>query len=137
MREKSVREQLEETEFENLLQCLFGLNELDVRCYEKITKKDKTWTDELAEELGKDESTIHRSITKLIDVGLVDMEKIPYENGGYKHEYTMRDPEEAAQDMRLDICEWVKASYKMVDKFEEEYGSVHKDEDMITEADSD
>lgn len=128
-RKKSVIEQLEEeeAECENLLNCLFGLNELDRRCYKKITKKDKTWTDELAEELEKDESTIHRSITKLIDVGLVDMERIPYENGGYKHEYTMTDPEEAAQNMRQDICEWVKVSYKMVDKFEEEYDSFHKD----------
>lgn len=106
---------------DKLLECVLGLSSSDIRCYELILESQPTWTDELSNKLGKDESTIHRSVSRLSDSGLIIEEKIPYENGGYKHEYIGEDIDEVAQSMRLLTSEWAKSALNEVDRFEEEF----------------
>lgn len=110
-----------EEELDTLLECVLGLGTGDIECYKLILENQPTWTDELADELDKDESTVHRSVSRLSESGLIIEEKVPYENGGYKHEYTARDPEEIAQSMRLLTTEWSQEALNEVDRFEREF----------------
>jgi predicted transcriptional regulator len=130
MRNKSIREHLNEEKEDKetsddkdstykLLECVLGLNDLDIKCYRKIRDVEPTWTDELSEDLGKDESTIHRSVSRLADAGVIKEEKIPYKNGGYKHEYTIEDTEKVSRIMRTRISEMLSSTFRGIDNFEE------------------
>lgn len=111
----------EEAEIDKLLECVLGLSSSDVECYRLILENQPTWTDELSEKLDKDESTVHRYVSSLSESGLITEERVPYENGGYKHEYKAKNPEEIAQSMRLLTSEWGQIALDEVDKFEKNF----------------
>lgn len=128
MQKKSIRQRLNDRErdelsynkspTDELLECVLGMNDLDIECYKKIRDMEPTWTNELSNELDKDESTVHRSLSRLSDSGLIIEERVPYEGGGYKHEYTIEDTEIVSRRMRNIISEMLSSAFKQIDEFQ-------------------
>jgi predicted transcriptional regulator len=112
---------------DELIDCVLGLGSGDIKCYRMILENQPTRTDELSDKLDKDESTVHRSVSRLSESGLIIKENVPYENGGYRHEYTAEDPEDIARYMKLLISEWAKVELDAVDTFEEEFEDNSRD----------
>ncbi|MCD6522300.1 MAG: ArsR family transcriptional regulator [Candidatus Diapherotrites archaeon] len=69
---------------DNILKCLLGLNDTDTEIL-KLLKKPKT-TNQLVEKIGKNQSTVQRSLTKLMAIGVVIRER-KTKGRGYYYEF--------------------------------------------------
>ena len=70
------------------VQCIFNLNDLDIKVYKELKKKDDIRADELADILHKERSTVYRSLQKLTKCGICIKKTKTLEKGGYYHQYT-------------------------------------------------
>jgi predicted transcriptional regulator len=119
---ESLIEQLEnDKQCEHMLGCLYGLNEADIECYKYVVEQGQIENDILSDILDKDESTTNRSLSRLVDAGLVKKETESYEQGGYKYIYSATNPSKVAQRMKVLMTEWVSNSYRLVEQYEEKY----------------
>lgn len=121
MRESLIEQLENDKQCEHMLGCLYGLNESDVECYKYVIKQGEIENDLLSDIVDKDESTTSRSLSKLVDAGLVKKNTESYEQGGYKYVYTAINPSKVAENMRVLMAEWISNSYKLVDEYEEKY----------------
>lgn len=117
--------QLEEQEnCEHMLECLYGLNEVDIECYKYVVKRGSIENKLLADVMDKDQSTTNRSLSRLVELDLVKKETVTYKQGGYKYVYSCVDPSIVADKMRKQMAEWLSNSYRLVDDYEEKYEGV-------------
>lgn len=54
----------------DLIKCVFDLNELDLKVYKKLKKKGESRAEILAKHLKRERSTVYRSLQKLTCCGL-------------------------------------------------------------------
>lgn len=121
MNESLIKQLEDDKQCEHMLGCLYGLNESDVECYKYVVKQDKIENDMLSDILDKDESTTNRSLSRLVDAGLVKKDTESYEQGGYKYVYSAVNPSKVADRMRVQMARWISNSYKLVEEYEEKY----------------
>jgi predicted transcriptional regulator len=76
--------------------------------------------DDLADRLGRDRSTVYRSLQKLVSCQVVTKETRSLERGGYFHVYAAV-PREVLRE-RLEHCveEWHTRVMSLLDRFEED-----------------
>lgn len=119
----SIVEQLERGEdCKYLLGCLFGIKEIDNKCYQYISNQDRTVRNQdIVDHLGKDKSTVHRSLKRLEEAGLIGKEKETYERGGYEYHYHQRDVRKVRDEMEVTIQKWRKMVDGLLEEFEEEF----------------
>ena len=72
----------------DVIGCIFNLTLTDISVFEALTQKDSTTTLDVAKKIGKDRSTAHRSLEKLVSCGLSQKERIANETRGYSYVYT-------------------------------------------------
>jgi predicted transcriptional regulator len=70
------------------VQCIFNLNELDIKVYKELRMRGDIRADELAKILNKERSTVYRSLQKLTKCGICIKKTKTLEKGGYYHHYT-------------------------------------------------
>ncbi|MFB6176542.1 MAG: helix-turn-helix domain-containing protein [Halobaculum sp.] len=119
----SMSEQLKrDMECEGLLECFHGLKQLDRECFEVIVESDSALTiDEIADAVDRERSTAYRAIQRLLQVGFVQKEQRNYEQGGYYHVYSPRDPSEIASDMQQLLNNWYAKMGQLIQEFETKY----------------
>jgi predicted transcriptional regulator len=109
---------------EHMLECLYGLNQVDIECYKYVVKHKNIENELLADVMNKDQSTTNRSLSRLIEQDLVEKKTVTYEQGGYKYIYNSIDPSIVANRMKKQMAEWLSDSYDLVDEYEEKYESI-------------
>jgi len=110
-------------ECDDLLECLYELNDLDRQIYGHLSGADEPLTvDELAEAVERERSTVYRSVQRLLQFGLVKKEQENYDRGGYYHVYRVTDPDSVANQMRGQINDWYAQIGYLVGRFREKYG---------------
>ena len=67
---------------------IFNLNELDIRVYKELKKKGNLLAKELAQHLGRERSTVYRSLQKLTKCGICIKKTNSMKKGGYYHSYS-------------------------------------------------
>ena len=72
----------------DLMQCLFDLNELELRLYKELLKRGPSRPQELAKPVGRDRSTVYRCLEKLVTCGIATKETKALEKGGYFYVYS-------------------------------------------------
>lgn len=77
--------------------------------------------DHLSNQFERDQSTIHRSLDRLMDCGIVEREKKTYSEGGYKFFYESKDPEEISSDMSELLDDWYETIDQLIYEFEDEF----------------
>jgi predicted transcriptional regulator len=113
----------EDLECEDLLECLYELNELDRRIYRRLSGADSPLTvDELAASVARERSTVYRSVQRLLQFGLVQKEQVNYDRGGYYHVYRVTDPDEVADQMQDKLNDWYAQIGYLLGRFREKYG---------------
>lgn len=119
----SLKDQLEDNlECENILQCLYGLKELDKKCYTLLLNSDESMSaTEISDSVSRDESTVHRSLNKLRDNELIYREKRSLESRGYEYIYSSNDPKKVSENMRKMINQWNSMIKDLVNEFEDKY----------------
>lgn len=121
---KSVKEQLSQNlECKHVLDCLYDLKDIDKKCYQHLNEEEKEMsTDELSDIFERDQSTIHRSLERQRDAGLVERRKRTYDKGGYKYMYRARNVSEVVSEMQNLLETWYSEIDDLVDEFERDFG---------------
>ncbi|QZP39424.1 helix-turn-helix domain-containing protein [Halobaculum magnesiiphilum] len=119
----SMSEQLRrDMECEGLLECFHGLKELDKDCFQALVSADSQLTiDEIAERVDRERSTAYRSVQRLLNAGFIQKDQINYDQGGYYHVYSPRDPSQIADDMQRMLNDWYAKMGQLIGEFETKY----------------
>lgn len=110
-------------ECDDLLECLYELNDLDRECFQVLSEAgDRLTIDEIAERVERERSTAYRSVQRLLDAGLVQKEQINYNQGGYYHVYTITESAAIADTMQGQLNDWYAQIGYLIGRFREKYG---------------
>ncbi len=77
-------------ECDNVLDCLYGLSKMDKEVLNLMSEEEEYRSRDIADMIGKDQSTAYRILEKLVNCGLVYKEKKTIRNGGYYYMYSAR-----------------------------------------------
>lgn len=91
---------------DDLIQCIFDLNDLDIKVYNVLKKRDEIRANKLANLIGKERSTVYRSLQKLTCVGLCNKKTKTLKKGGYYHTYICNDSEKTKKQIEKCIENW-------------------------------
>lgn len=110
---------------EGLLECIYGLKQLDRECFAALVESEEPLTvDDVADRVDRERSTAYRSIQRLLQDGFVRKEQMNYESGGYYHVYYPADPADIADEMRRTLNDWYARMGQLIREFEAEYGGM-------------
>lgn len=93
---------------DNVIQCIFELNNLDIKVYKILKKTREARADELAKILRKDRSNVYRSLQKLTCCRLCIKEQRNIQNGGYYHIYKSINATKIKKELSEQINRWHK-----------------------------
>jgi predicted transcriptional regulator len=109
-------------ECEGLLECFYGLTELDRAVFGVLARETEPLTvDEVAEAVGRERSTAYRSIQRLVDAGVVRKEQVNYEQGGYYHVFELEGSDEVAGQLQRMLNDWYAKMGQLIGEFRETY----------------
>ena len=107
---------------EGLLECIYGLTELDRDCFEVVIEGEAPLTiDEIAEAVDRERSTAYRSLQRLRKAGFVQKEQVNYDQGGYYHVFRPADPDVAADEMQRMLNDWYAKMGQLIGEFRTKY----------------
>uniref|UniRef100_A0A7J2TKS7 ArsR family transcriptional regulator n=1 Tax=Archaeoglobus fulgidus TaxID=2234 RepID=A0A7J2TKS7_ARCFL len=89
------------------LKCAFNVSCLDMDVFVALMKKNPATVEELAEMLGKDKSTIYKSLKKLLELGLIERDYRIIRSGGYRYLYRPIPYEEFKVKMMKALEQWI------------------------------
>lgn len=69
------------------LKCAFDLSCLDLEVYVVLLKKNPASIEEISELVGKDKSTVYKSLQRLLEKGLIERDYRILRSGGYRYLY--------------------------------------------------
>jgi len=117
MKHESLQEPME---CSDVLRFILDLNELDMRVYRYLAVNAER-ADELAEKVGKDRSTIHRSLQKLVACGLCKRERRLLGGGGHYYIYAAVPPEVVKETIKSCIDNWYGKMTDALKNFSNEF----------------
>lgn len=106
---------------EDVMQCFFNLNELDMIIYIRLLREGPQRSDDIARKERKDASTVYRSLQKLISSGICFRETRTIERGGYYHIYTAVSPEIIRKKIENCISNWNTSMEKALEEFDDKF----------------
>ncbi|RLI82711.1 hypothetical protein DRP07_04745 [Archaeoglobales archaeon] len=94
------------SDVKGFLKHILGMNALDLQIYYELCSLGCTTVEDLAELIGKDKSTIYKSLKNLVDKGFARREVRILRKGGYKYIFTPTPPKELRDIIieRMDSC---------------------------------
>jgi len=105
----------------DLVQCAFSLNDFEVEVYRRLLEMGPSRADELAESIGRDRSTVYRSLQKLMSCGVVHRETRSIERGGYFHIYIPISKEMMREKLNRCVKDWHEGMLEMLSRFGEDF----------------
>ena len=93
-------------EIKGFLRCILGMSALDLMIYTELCNFGCATVEHLADVIGKDRSTIYKSLKNLVEKGFVKREVRILRKGGYKYIFTPTPPKELERiiQKRIDSC---------------------------------
>jgi len=82
--------------------------------------REKT-LDELALKLQRDRSTVHRSLTKLLTIGVCYRKTVGLKGGGYFHIYGISDTSIIKRRIEGEVSEIITALQHLAERFESDF----------------
>ena len=107
-------------DFPEILACVFGVQDHESRTYLALLDRPDSTVEELADDLDRDRSNVNRSLSTLLDKGLVERRRRLLDPGGYVYEYTAVPLPEAKGMLHEALDEWVEMVHGRIDAFGEE-----------------
>lgn len=105
----------------DLLTCLYNLKPADIETLYAVVSNPNANIDQIAAEVHKDRSSVHRILSKLVSIGLVTKQTKSIKGGGYYHTYTMLDPTLIKKHARERIKEITESLENLIEHFGEEF----------------
>lgn len=103
--------------FNEVMRCVFNIQEHESRTYLALRQRPDCTVSELASALGKDRSSVNRTLTKLLDKDLVAREHRLLDSGGYVYQYRAVPLSEAQERMHEALDEWTAFVHDKIDQF--------------------
>ncbi|MFP4628204.1 MAG: helix-turn-helix domain-containing protein [Halobacteriales archaeon] len=117
----------QDMECEGLLECIYGLKQLDRDCYRAIVEHEEPLTvDAVAEAVDRERSTAYRSIQRLLQAGFIQKEQVNYQSGGYFHVYRPTDPDVVADEMQRKLNDWYAKMGQLIQEFRDKYEPIRE-----------
>lgn len=102
----------------DIIGCIFDFNNLDIEVYKKLKEKGESKTQDLANILKKERSTVYRSLQKLTKCGLCIKKTNKINIGGHYHTYKSIDSKLVKMKLESCINEWYKIMLDNLKVFE-------------------
>ena len=109
--------QTEDPSFQHVLACVFGIQDHESRTYLVLRDNPGSTVAELADKLERDRSNVNRSLTTLLEKGLVERRRRLLDPGGYVYQYTATPLDEAKEMLHEALDEWVETVHAAIDGF--------------------
>lgn len=103
----------------NVLDCLYDLKDLDKKIISVLKEEGEMRSSELAEEMDKDQSTVYRSLNKMVSCGLIYKEKKKIRKGGYYYVYSTRPIENVREEAMGCIEDWCERMRDAIEELDE------------------
>ncbi|MFC7176440.1 helix-turn-helix domain-containing protein [Halosegnis marinus] len=103
--------------FEEVLACVFGVQEHEVRTYLTLLSEPGSTVAELAGSLDRDRSNVNRSLSTLREKGLAERQRRLLDSGGHVYQYTATPVAEARELMHATLDEWTAYVHERIDEF--------------------
>jgi len=104
---------------DNVLRCLFDLSELDIMVLKILGEGGEHRSKVLAEELDRDQSTVYRSLEKLVSCSLVYKEKETIRKGGYYYLYSCRPLDKVREEAKECLETWYSEMMSSIEDLED------------------
>ncbi len=101
-----------------VLKMMFNLNDSDIEVYRTTMHYGESRVDELADKMGKDRTTIYRSLERLINHGLCQRRIVLLQNGGRYYLYKAKEPKTVKKIMERCLDKWYLSMKTDIDRFE-------------------
>lgn len=111
-----IIENPEKLRCEDVIKCVFNLNNLDLKVYKKLKQKNNLRADQLSKLLKKERSTIYRSLQKLTSCGICKKKTNNLEKGGYCHTYHCKDTKKISKEAEKCLDKWYKTMKKKLNE---------------------
>jgi predicted transcriptional regulator len=117
--ERDLRDLMEEDDpgFRDVMACVFDIQDHETRTYLALLEEPGSTVAELAETLDRDRSNVNRSLTTLLETGLVERERRLLDPGGYVYQYTATPLPEAKELMHGALDEWTAQVHDRIEEF--------------------
>lgn len=117
--DRDLRDLMREDEpgFAEVMACVFDIQDHETRTYLTLLDHPGSTVAELAETLERDRSNVNRSLTTLLETGLVSRERRLLDPGGYVYQYTATPLAEAKELLHEALDEWTEFVHERIDEF--------------------
>jgi len=92
---------------ENIVMCSFGIAETDYKVLIYLFTHENKTINEIAKALGKERSTIQKSINKLFERDIIERRQKNLSEGGYKFTYSAKDKDNVKEKISSVLDSWV------------------------------
>ncbi|WP_348613365.1 helix-turn-helix domain-containing protein [Halobaculum rarum] len=106
--------------FGHVMACVFGIQKHESRTYLHLLDNPGSTVEELAGVLERDRSNVNRSLTTLLEKGLVERERRLLDPGGYVYQYTATPLPEAKELLHEALDEWAETVHGVIETFDEQ-----------------
>jgi predicted transcriptional regulator len=105
----------------DLLGCLYDLKPMELEALYQLVVKGHATLDDVASGLGRDRSTAHRCLSKLVSTGLAYKQSKTLKGGGYLHVYSPAEPSRIREHAQVRVDEIAGSLQRLVDGFEADF----------------
>ncbi|MEF8773289.1 MAG: helix-turn-helix domain-containing protein [Halobacteriales archaeon] len=109
----------EDPELREVMACVFDVQDHEMRTYLALLDNPGSTVEELAAVLDRDRSNVNRSLTTLLEMGLVGRERRLLDPGGFVYQYTATPLPEAKELMHDAFNAWTERVHDLIDRFPE------------------
>jgi predicted transcriptional regulator len=102
----------------DLLTCLYNLKPTDLEVLQAVAKNENASLDQIATKVQKDRSSVHRCLSKLVSINLVNKQTKTIKGGGYYHTYSMLDPALIKKHARERVTEITESLQMLINNFD-------------------
>ena len=99
---------------------MYNLSDMDMEALRHLMAEGPFRAEDLAERLGRDRSTVYRSLQKMVSCQVISKESRSLERGGYFHVYAAVPKEVLKERLEHCIDEWHSRVSMLLDRFDED-----------------
>jgi predicted transcriptional regulator len=103
---------------EDLMRCILGLQEIEIRVYFDLLENGEGSVLEIAERVNRDRTTVQKALRSLMNCGLVSRKKVT-EKVGYKYIYNAVDLDKVSDIIEELLDDWYQNVKKWLNYFRE------------------
>jgi predicted transcriptional regulator len=102
----------------DLLTCIYNLKPTDLEVLQAVAQNEDATLDQVAAIVQKDRSSVHRCLSKLVSINLVNKQTKTLKGGGYYHTYRMLNPALIKKHARERVKEITESLQSLIRNFD-------------------